>query len=51
MLSSDVLQAESVQIDVIISQLLLIRVINTQCKQGTAHAFSFGSYRVFLEWL
>lgn len=40
MLSSDVLHAESVQIDVIISQLLLIRVINTQCKQGTAHAFS-----------
>lgn len=35
MLSSDVLHAESVQIDVIISQLLLIRVINTQAGNST----------------
>lgn len=40
MLSSEGLHAESVQINVIIPQLLLIRVINTQCKQETAHTFS-----------
>lgn len=39
MLSSKVLYVESVQINVIISQLLLIRVINTQCKQETEHTF------------
>ncbi len=40
MLSNEGLHAESVQINVIIPQLLLIRVINTQCKPETAHAFS-----------
>lgn len=40
MLSNAGLHAESVQINVIIPQLLLIRVINTQCKQETAHTFS-----------
>lgn len=39
-LSNEGLHAESVEINVIIPQLLLIRVINTQCKQETASAFS-----------
>lgn len=38
--SNEGLHAESVQINVIILQLLLIRVINTQCGQETAHTFS-----------
>lgn len=35
-LSNEGLHAESVQINVIIPQLLLIRVINAQCKAGNA---------------
>lgn len=38
-LSSKVLRSASVQINVIISQLLLIRVINTQCERETADTF------------
>lgn len=39
MLSSEVLRAGSVQINVIIPQLLLIRVINKQSKQETGSYF------------
>lgn len=51
-LSNEGLHAESVQINVIIPQLLLIRVINAQCKQETLSLrLSISRSLLFLEWL
>lgn len=53
MLSAEVLHAGSVQINVIMPQLLLIRAINRQCKQETARfppPFSFSISEFFFFW-